>query len=158
MGPDRGIRPFIEDVDDRLRDVIRRVIDVRRIPYLKGLFSDKSPAYGNHPTSGCCNTKARRHPCASIANTDSWVGTGSDQPWGITMSGDASIGNTATISYRNISRSDIIGIGITIRGSRRRRADAPTRRPAPRPADGHSIGTKTSLRLIRTLWLLTCEP
>jgi hypothetical protein len=36
----RRFRPFIEDVDDRLPDLIPRVIDVRRIPLLKGLFSD----------------------------------------------------------------------------------------------------------------------
>jgi hypothetical protein len=35
-----SIRPFIEDVDDRLPDLIRRKVHVRRIPYLKGLFSD----------------------------------------------------------------------------------------------------------------------
>jgi hypothetical protein len=35
-----GIRPFIEVVDDRMPDLMRRVIDVRRVPYLKGLFSD----------------------------------------------------------------------------------------------------------------------
>ena len=35
-----GIRPFIKDVDDRLPDLIRVWIHVRRIPYLKGLFSD----------------------------------------------------------------------------------------------------------------------
>src|SRR4051812_22352274 len=36
----RRFRPFIEDVDDVMPDLIRCTIDVRRNPCIKGLFSD----------------------------------------------------------------------------------------------------------------------
>ena len=33
-------RPFIEDVDDRLPDLIQEGDSVRNIPWIEGLFSD----------------------------------------------------------------------------------------------------------------------
>ena len=43
----RHLRPFIEDVDDRLRDLIREIeIRVRSIPCIKRLFSDTAVHHG----------------------------------------------------------------------------------------------------------------